>query len=193
MAYSLENILKLTHPFAPFVTEVIWQTLKRESDSLLITSPWPTALSTDNKLVIEFESLQTLITDIRNLSVTSGLVKPSLLFASNDLVKTNTELVKKLAKLGNITEVETGEGLKLATSGFEVWLDVDATTRQKIAEQLANKLATEQGSVKNLKARLSNKSYVDNAPRKLVDETKAQLEAAEATIEALEAEITRFQ
>lgn len=192
LTYGLETILKLTHPFAPFVTETIWQTLKWEGDSQLITSSWPTATSHTTNRSKDFDDIIELVTEVRNLCATTGLNRPSLLFTSNDLLKTNSELVQKLAKLSEVTEVESGDGLKLASSKFEVWLHVDNATRKKISEQLANKLAAEQGSIKNLEARLANKSYVDNAPAKLVEETKQQLEQAKNTAKGLETELERF-
>lgn len=192
LAYGLETILKLTHPFAPFVSEAIWQSLKWK-DGLLITSPWPKTIPTSTKQAKDFSKLQALITEVRNLVATAGLSKPPLFFTKNALLSSQQDLVQKLAKLASVTEVSSGVGLKLTTPGFEAWLDVDAATLKKIAEQLANKLETEQGSVKQLEGRLANKSYVANAPQKLVDETKQQLELARARVEALKTEINRFK
>lgn len=192
LAYGLETILKLAHPFAPFVTETIWQTLKWEGDSLLITSAWPEVTTANRHQAADFEKLMGLITELRNLSATAGLIKPDLLVSPNSLLSGQTELVKRLAKLGNITEVAEGQGLKVANQDFHVWLNLTEETRKKVTEQLANKLSAEQGSIQNLEARLANKSYLDNAPEKLVAETKQQLEQARKTSEELETQIVLF-
>lgn len=191
LAYGLETILKLTHPFAPFVTETIWQGL-HWTEGQLITSPWPAAPAAATEQAADFTKIQTLVTDIRNLSATAGLNRPGLAFAPNELIKTNSELIQKLAKTGDVTEVEAGQGLALPSTDFTVWLQIDEATKQQVTEQLTNKKATEQGSIKQLEGRLSNKSYVDNAPEKLVNETRQQLEAAKQRLSTIEEQLRAF-
>ena len=191
LVYGLQTVLKITHPFAPFVTETIWQSLKWE-DGLLITSSWPEPSKGDSKRAKDFAKLQKLIIEIRNLSATAGLRKPPLFFAGNSLLTKQKKLMLKLANLDSVTEVKDGQGLKLTTPSFEAWLEVDDTTLKRVSEQLTNKIASEQGSIKQLEGRLANASYVDNAPQKLVDETRQQLEQAKNRLELLEAELARF-
>ena len=192
LAYGLETILKLTHPFAPFVTEAIWQAIPW-TDGQLIATAWPDVPEAHKTAADEFSQLQALVVDIRAISATAGLSRPQVLYQHNELLKTNAELIQKLAKLGSFTEVEQGEGVKLPSRDFAVWLDIDEETRKQVGEQLANKLAAEQGSIKNLEARLGNKSYVENAPEKLVIETKEQLVIAKTKVGQLEAQLKQFK
>lgn len=192
LAYGLETILKLTHPFAPFVTETIWQALPW-TEGQLITTAWPNQPEAHQQAAEDFTKLQGLVADIRNLSATPGLTKPELTFTANNLLAANRELIQKLANLGGVTEVEAGQGLVLPSNDFKVWLQIDDTTRQMVTEQLANKLASEQGSITQLEGRLSNKSYVDNAPTKLVEETRSQLAAARQKATTLQDQLARFK
>src|SRR5690606_22829601 len=59
--YALETSLKLVHPFAPFVTETIWQTLHPDTDDLLITSSWPKAASYNAKQSRDFEKIKQIV------------------------------------------------------------------------------------------------------------------------------------
>jgi valyl-tRNA synthetase len=62
---TLEQILKMLHPFAPFVTETIWQTLSW-TDGMLITQQWPKLYEVDTKKVKKFDELKDIIVNIRS-------------------------------------------------------------------------------------------------------------------------------
>ena len=77
-----------------------------------------------------------------------------MVYGTSELLRSNAELIQKLAKLGSFTEVEQGQGVKLPSRDFAVWIDIDEETCKQVGEQLANKLTAEQGTIKNLEARL---------------------------------------
>lgn len=174
MAYVLETCLKLAHPFAPFVTETIWQTLEWE-DSLLVTSSWPTSVEVQSAKVSQFKQLQELISEARFVQASLGKGRQTLVYVNDGLVDANTELIGTLAKLKGITKVGEGRGLRLAVARHEVWLDIDDATLRHHHNQLQARLEDAQSQIKRLNERLANKSYVSNAPAKVVDETRAQL------------------
>jgi valyl-tRNA synthetase len=72
------------------------------------------------------------------------------------------------------------------------WLDVDQETANHFLKQLKEKIATLEASIKNLTARLDNKSYTEKAPKHLVEETRSQLEEAKATLAKVREEHDRF-
>ena len=195
LAYFLENILKLAHPFAPFVTETIWQTLKWEKGSLLISSGWPKInLEADKQLVKDFETAQGVITECRNIIANLGLSKPKLGYSGSDLLDKHKELVTRLARLERAEKgVITADSLRLTGVPFEAWIEVDQKTAQKYLSTLKDKQTEARQSVTRLKGRLDNKSYVDNAPDKLVAETRAQLEESEARLKQITEEIDNFK
>jgi valyl-tRNA synthetase len=145
LAFVLETMLTLAHPFAPFVTETIWQTLKWEG-SVLATSTWPTVATLDKKKAQEFEQLRALITEIRFVAAQMGKGKLNLLVKDDSLVKANEELVVRLANLKGIEHVEQGRGLRLAIAAHEAWLDVDAATLEEHQAKLQERLAETRAS-----------------------------------------------
>jgi valyl-tRNA synthetase len=192
LAYGLETILKLAHPFAPFVTEAIWQTLSWEEGSLLIASSWPQASKADMALAGRFEAIRSLVSEARAVIRNLHLIKPHLYYKGSELLKTHGELIKQLARLEGVSEVEAGTGLHLTQTKENCWLDVDHETARNYLTKLEEQQTAEALSVERLKARLANKSYVDNAPKDLVNETKHQLGEGEQRLKQITAEIDSF-
>lgn len=193
LAAVLEATLKLAHPFAPFVTETIWQTLAWEPNSLLATSKWPESPSADNKFVKEFEEIKAIITEVRFVISTLKLHDTKLHYIAPDFVKANAELIEKLARVKTVTEVQLSPGLRLTTTAYQCWLDVDTNVLKDYVTEVKAKLATQQMVVKRLESRLSNTAYTAKAPAKLVEQTKLQLVEAQTVLATLSQEADRFQ
>jgi valyl-tRNA synthetase len=193
LGYVLESILKLVHPFAPFVTETIWQTLYSDTDSLLISSSWPDIAKADSKRAAEFEQLQAIVTETRGLVKSLGLEKPKLYYTSVPFLAENAGTLTRLASIGGVSEVSSGSGLRLTSTKYLCWLDVDAETLKNYVEKLDEQIVAQKQVITQLQGRLANKSYVANAPKQIVDQTKDQLAEAEAGQKRLELERTRFQ
>ncbi len=189
LAWVLDTSLKLAHPFAPFVTETIWQTLPGHK-TLLINEQWPTMIAYDEIAASEFSRVQRLVSEARFvITALPGNEKYSLLYQEDALIEDNKDLIKRLAKLKEVTLVDQAKGLKLATSGREAWLDVSAETLAEHQTNLEARLATAHGDIKALEARLSNKSYIEKAPAKLVEDTQNQLKEKQALVTRLVAEL----
>jgi valyl-tRNA synthetase len=189
LAWVLETSLKLAHPFAPFVTETIWQTLGWRN-SLLMKTHWPKPLSYDDVAAGEFERLQALVAEVR--FVTADLPKKgghTLLYGEDSLVADNAELVRHLAKLQAVEFTDQPRGLRLAVSGREAWLDIDEKTLAKHRAALEARLEETRQRTAALDARLANETYVSKAPANLVEESRQQLAAGQALTARLEAEL----
>lgn len=193
LAYSLETVLKLAHPFAPFVTETIWQTLKWEGDSLLITSSWPEEPKSNPQKAAEFDEIRTLVTEIRFVSTSVNAQKPRLYHSGDEFLQTHAELIKDLAGLMEIEQAKTGDGLRLTQTHRDCWLDLDHDTVERFLKQLHDKLETSTTAVKRLEDRLANKSYTEKAPKKLIEETHEQLKEAQELLAKQQAEYDRFK
>lgn len=193
LAYGLETILKLAHPFAPFVTETIWQTLKWGGDSLLINSSWPQVVTADVKQSKKFEEIKELVSEIRYITTSTGAQKPRLLHANDEFVVTHAKLIKSLTSVSEIAVSNDNNGLRLTTTARDCRLDLDTRTIESFTEQLATKLEATKKLVEQLKGRLNNKSYISKAPKQLVDETKQQLDDAQELLIKQEAEYKRFK
>lgn len=192
LAYCLEVILKLAHPFAPFVTETIWQTLAWEGDSILAVATWPAVTKADAKQATAFEAVKTLVTEMR--SINSNLKKPvpTATTRADDPLAPHVELIDRLARVTTTVTADTPDGLKLAENGYAVWLDLDADSLADLVQALTDKQQTLEGEIANLEKRLSNKAYIDKAPEKLVAETKSQLADKQAQSQAVNADLARL-
>jgi valyl-tRNA synthetase len=189
LAWVLDATLRITHPFAPFVTETIWQTLPWYKN-LLITSSWPTPLEYDEISAAEFGRVQELITEIRFVTnELPGNKRFSILYGSDSLVADNSELIKKLARVPSVEHTDTPRGLRLANSGREAWLDIDEKTLYEHEANLEVRIAEAYATLKTLEARLANPSYVEKAPARLVEQTQAELTETKARIERLRSEL----
>lgn len=193
LAWVLNTSLKLAHPFAPFVTETIWQTLSW-NDTLLINETWPDMLPFDDIAAAEFGRVQALVTEARFVSTSlPGNEKYGLLYQTDGLIEDNKDLIKRLAKLKEVTLIDQARGLRLAVSGRDAWLDVSAETLAEHQSNLEQRLAGTHRDITALEARLSNESYVQKAPAKLVEETKKQLEEKQALVTRLAQELEILQ
>lgn len=192
LTYALDTVLRLVHPFAPFVTETIWQTLSWTGTSVLATAEWPKPDGSDEKEAKTFEAIQTAITEIRSI-MTALKVKNVTLYHKNDpFIEKHAALIKRMCRLQAITAVDDGHGIRLTESKHDCWLDIDSRTAEKYVQELRQKLDAVEQRSRQLEGRLSNKSYVDNAPKTLVDETKAQLEEAKHQHQQISKEIERY-
>lgn len=178
LAYVLDTCLKLAHPFAPFVTETIWQTLTwhDNKDDLLIVATWPEDSQFSDISAAQFEQMKSLISEIRFVSSElPGNSKQTLLYLDDSLVADNESLITRLAKLKSVEHVDQPRGLRLAVGGRDAWLDVDSDTLYEHQSNLETRLAEVRQSIANLTTRLSNQSYLEKAPAKLVEDSQQQL------------------
>ena len=189
LAWVIDTSLKLAHPFAPFVTETIWQTLSWH-DSLLIGEDWPTIIDFNEIAAGEFSRVQQLVNEARFV-ITSlpGNEKYTLLYQEDSLIEDNKDLIKRLAKLKDVISPDQPKGLRLAVSGREAWLDVSEETLSEHQVNLEERLAVTHADIQALEGRLSNENYVAKAPAKLVEETKQQLEEKKAVVLRLQNEL----
>lgn len=192
LAHTLQSILRLTHPFAPFVTETIWQTLGWAPDTLLATAGWPTPMDTDASRAEAFEGIKTVVTEVRAILKNLGLSTATLLHANEPLIAQNADLLKQLARLQNVTGQASPGGVKLTQTNLSVYLDIDPDVAQRYAGKLKEKAAAEEAAIQRLQARLSNNSYIQQAPETVVEQTRAQLAEAQARLQLIKQEQTQF-
>ena len=188
-AYVLDTILRLTHPFAPFLTETIWQALPWH-DTILASETMPDRLEYDDIAAAAFGRLKDLVSEARYVvSELPGNKRYGLLYMDDSLVADNIELVKKLARATSVEHVDQARGLRLAASGRDVWLDIDDETLYEHQANLEKRLAEERQHIRTLEARLANDNYVAKAPTALVEESRKALREKQELIVRLQNEL----
>ncbi len=209
LAYALAAILKLAHPFAPFVTETIWQSLLPSDDAkpseandtaaqpLLATSDWPDIKPGDTKVAADFDMVKTAVSEIRLITRALNVRKATLYYQNlgeaKDFFGRNADVIVKLASLEAVVAAPTDvDGLHLTQIPYDSWLDIDRKKQADYVSELKARQTAQKAVIDRLKGRLSNRSYVANAPQQVVAQTEAQLEEARQLLENLSAEADRF-
>lgn len=185
LSWVLATSLQMAHPFAPFVTETIWQTLNY-TDGILMREKWPTPEAYDEIAAEQFEQLKTLVTEGRwVITELPGNKKYRLLYGTDSLIADNADTIKHLMRLEAIEHTDQPRGLRLASLNREAWLDIDAETLYQHQADLELRLAEARERRNSLVARLDNPSYTEKAPAHLVEETRQQLADQTALIDRL--------
>ena len=189
LSWVLATSLKIAHPFAPFVTETIWQTLNY-TDGILMREAWPTPEKFDPIAAEQFEQLKLLVAEGRwVIAELPGNKKYRLLYGNDSLIADNQDTIKHLMRLEAIEHTDQPHGLRLAAANREAWLDIDSETLYQHQENLEMRLAEARQKLAGLKKRLENPTYVEKAPAHLVEETREQLAEQEKIITRLVSEL----
>ncbi len=202
MKQVLEQTLKLVHPFAPFVSETIWQNLSWTSGILAAQKyalgDIKSATASEMRSAhAKFTEIQNLITEVRR--ITSDLPKGKYALAVKDskLVKQQTELIESLAKLSSVKEANDTtesnlEGLPLTGWSGEAWLEISSEELRNYKTRLQERIESTSSEVKLFESRLANQNYLKKAPTELVQETQAQLGAKKVALERLQNEFSHL-
>lgn len=192
---TLEVILKMLHPFAPFVTEAIWQNLSW-TDGLLIAQKWPSDFKYDPISAENYEMLMNIVSHTRSTlqglsEANKGFSKAdtTLLYGDDSLVDDNSLLVQHLARVKSVIPTDgQPRGLRLALANHELYLDVPEKIVSNYAKALEEKILSVGRELDNLNMRMMNPNYVDKAPAALVEETRKLIAEKESLIERLKQE-----
>ncbi len=190
LTHTLAVILTMLHPFAPFVTETIWQNLSW-TEGLLISQQWPLKLIYDEISAEKFERLMDVVSETRGtLQRLPGGKKWALLYGDDSLVAENSELVKFLTRVPEVVSVEgQPRGLRLALANNELYLDVPEKVVLEYKESLEERILAVGRELDALNLRMMNPRYVERAPAELVRETRNAIAEKEALIEGLKREL----
>ena len=191
LAYVLESVLTLAHPFAPFVTETIWQALNWRN-TLLINHHWPKPPKFQKAEAEAFEELQAIVTETRYIITALRASDVTLYYTDAPFISDNADLLRRLARLSRVTQVSDGDGIHLTSTKSRCWLDIDTLSAQAYTAELAGKITAQEKAIAGLETRLANKAYTDKAPRSIVEQTKQQLAEANTALETLQREHERF-
>lgn len=186
LSYALDRIMRLLHPFMPFVTEHIWQNLPHEGESI-VTSAWPTV---DASFVFEeskdvMEQLVEIIKAVRQsrLEVNTPLSKeiPIKIQAKNEtiqqLLKTNQHYLERFCNPSTL-EIETqidipDKAMTTVVAAGEVTLPIEGLIdMDKELERLEKDLQKWQKELDRVNKKLSNENFVNKAPEHVINEEK---------------------
>ena len=190
---TLEALLIALHPFAPFVTETIWQNLSWTT-GFITTANWPESFKFDPISAEEFENIRTIVSEVRTtlqaLPGTNNGKKYQLMYDNDSLVEDNEQLIMSLTHVPAINRLDGApRGLRVALANHELYLDVPENVIAEYKDSLTEKILAVGRELDSLNARLMNPNYVEKAPEHLVKETQDGIKEKEALISRLKQQL----
>ncbi|GAA4411005.1 valine--tRNA ligase [Nibrella viscosa] len=189
-----ERLMKLTHPFMPFITEEIWQDIRpRQDGESICVADYPKAGSVDMQVLADFDLLFELVSGIRNIRNSKQIApKTELPLAirteTPDRFRPLESLVQKLANVSEIQYVsDKAEGMSFVIKGNEFYINIagEIDVDQERAN-LEKELEYTKGFRDSVQKKLANEKFVANAKPDVVERERQKLADAEAKIKTLE-------
>lgn len=192
LIHGLEMILKLAHPFAPFVTERIWQNMAWQKENL-ITAPWPTVGESHPASDQKFDVLKSLISEVRNLKATLNLAEPTLLHQKEDLISENEALIGALANIKSFETVEQGRGVAITGTSLKCWLEIKPDQLIKAKARLEQKHSELAKYLARVDRQLRDSGFIQSAPKHIVDTVRQRRQEVASALERVSEQIKLIQ
>lgn len=197
----LEDLLKLLHPFMPFITEELWQNIceRKDGESIMIElQPVSKPYSAD--LIKDFEMLKEIIAGVRNIRQNKSIpLKDSLeLYSRNTLRKGLQVIIEKMAnvtlKSGYQNRASDGNGVTfmVGVNEFFIPLDQHLNIREELS-RIDNEITHLKSFLESVSKKLANSKFISGAPESVVSmEYKKQRDASEkiSKLEDLRAQLS---
>lgn len=180
-----EELMKLLHPFMPFLSEELWQNIsERTPENALVISQQRKAETFNNDIILAFEASKELISGVRNYRQSKGISpRENVEIFTNAANFSNEELVKKLA---NISDIHFGQKTDKPSFTFLVGAtEVSIPLSENIdlaeeKEKTEKELEHLKGFLNSVEKKLSNEKFMAGAPQNVVDvELKKKRDAME--------------
>ncbi|RSM77499.1 valine--tRNA ligase [Amycolatopsis sp. WAC 01375] len=198
LGHVFDTVLKLLHPFIPFITEKLWTALTgRES---LVIAPWPVADASYADAVADkrIADVQKLVTEVRRFRADQGL-KPSQKVAARLSGDGFAELIghdEPIRALVRLTQPEDGfapsASLEVGLSAGVVTVELDLSGTVDVAaerKRLQKDLGAAEKELAQAEAKLGNQAFIDKAPEPVIGKIRARKETAVADIERINARL----
>lgn len=188
-----DALLKLLHPYMPFITEELWQNLEaRKEGETIMFSEMPSCKGYDPELLEDFEHAQQIVMNVRNIRQSKGIASKerlSLYCKENYRSKMNAAVLK----LANIDEISArksfddcsmGADFMVSTYEFFIPLNTHVNAGEEI-EKINKEIEYLEKFLKGVNAKLSNEKFVANAPESVVAMERKKQSDAQTKIENL--------
>lgn len=190
-----EDLIKILHPFMPFITEEIWHELKERSEKdCIIVASWPEKKEVDQVILKESELIFELIAAIRNTR-NNKQISPKVALELNIVAKDASGykkfegIIKKLANISKIgfDKSPQDEAPAIIIKGDEIYIPLkEQLNPEKEKENLVKELEYMKGFLLSVEKKLSNEKFITSAPEKVVEGEKQKKADALEKIRAIE-------
>ena len=205
--YVLVTVLKLLHPFMPFITEKIYDELEIKKEQSIMLEKWPEikekfAYEKEEK---DVELIKSIIVNIRNIRANMNVVpskKTKLIFVTSkyqELIKETSSFLEKLGYAEKIIVQEDKKDIpenavSIVQDGIEVFIPFEELVDvKKELERLDTEKKKLEAEVERASKMLANKGFVEKAPKAKIDEEKEKLEKYKEMLKTVEKRIKELQ
>ena len=192
----LEDILKLLHPFMPFLTEEIWHSIDNRENDIIVAS-WLESNTFNKELISDFDRTMEVVSGIRNIRKEKNIAKKEAIelhIIEHEKPKHNHDsIILKLGNLSNLsyTEKKIEQAFSFMVKSNEYFVPLtDSFDKETELAKLNKDLDYTKGFLKIVESKLSNKKFVENAPKNLVENEQNKLKDAKEKIRILTEKIT---
>lgn len=197
-----DQMLRLMHPFMPFITEEIWQLLiERKDGESIMVSQLPTAEKFDIDLLNAFENAKEAISGIRKIRTDKNIPNKDSLELKVQQGDKGFEpqfnsVIIKMANLSSLEmvndEVKSAASFRVKSTNFYIPLEGFIDEKEEL-KKLENELKYTQGFLSSVMKKLSNANFVNNAPAAVIEKERAKQLDAETQIKVLEERIASIK
>mgnify|MGYP001863578804 FL=1 len=196
--YCLDKILKLLHPFVPFITEAVYQNMYGHEKTIMLTE-YP---KFDGRLSFPDDAdtmdiIKDIVKAVRNARAERNVPPSKRLnifirpVRKGSDIKRSALYIEKLAGAENVVFAAEGDNFEnavsLVSSGAEIFIPLgDLVDKEKESARLGKEIKDVRDEIARAEGKLANKGFVEKAPQKLIDAEKAKLEKYRAMLEKLE-------
>ena len=188
-----DQLMRLIHPFMPFVTEEIWQDLEeRKAGESIMYAAAPKAEPVDEHLLQRFDLVKEIISNVRNIRKQRNIAQRNELtlnfIADENFPAELADVVVKMCNLSSITAIAeknpAAESFMVKTTQYFIPMEdnIDVEAEHK---KLSDELTYLEGFLASVMKKLSNERFVQSAPEKVVANERAKQADAEAKIAAI--------
>lgn len=185
-----EQLLKLMHPFVPFITEELWKHLaEREKGDFIMFAAWPESSEGQSEEMLQFEHALECVTAIRNFRNEKGIPMREAMeiYALTEIPAKS--VIAKLANVSDIIKVDTKpeSALAIRVGTRELFVPINQSLNLDAEiKKLEEELHYTQGFLQSVHKKLSNEKFVQNAKAEVVESERKKLQDAELRIKIIE-------
>ncbi|MDR0296222.1 MAG: valine--tRNA ligase, partial [Prevotellaceae bacterium] len=192
-----DKLLKIMHPFLPFITEELWQQLgKRKEGESIMMQNWPIAKPFDTNIIKAFEQVKAVTAAVRNLRQEKGISPKEALLLYIKGQPQFTEVICKMANLSSIESVneqpDDTTPFRCDTTEYFIKLTVQINIEEELVKLNAD-LAYQQKFFNSIRAKLGNEKFVSSAPEQIVAIEHKKQADTEIRIRAIEEQIASLK
>jgi valyl-tRNA synthetase len=194
-----EKLTILLHPFMPFITEEVWQSIaeRKDGESIMVVS-MPEAGVKNDKLITDFEAVKQIIAGVRSIRLERNIRNRDTLVLNIDSGEYNGDYDDVIMKMCNLERIERAEkdttsaSFMVGTTAFTVPLG-SAVDREEEIKKMEEEIKYLEGFLKSVEKKLSNENFIAKADPKVVENERKKQADAQLKIASYKLQVTSYK